>query len=320
MDFNTALKLLERPAREIFGANPDDTFRTLSSVLHPDLNGGCSEAVEAFKVLNQKYEELNKPVIAIKSKTREYKLLSLISSSDISDIYDAGDCIVKAVRNRSDNKFMDREVEVINLMRDNPNLGTFDHYLPNVLETFNLKGGRKATVFTKYEGVVDLLTIKKKYDEGIDPKHVGWLFKRILGGLGYAHSKGVVHGSILPQHLLVDTANHGVRIVGWGQSLFEGETPSIFSSAYKSWYPKRVFEKKPCSPSTDIAMAARCCIYSLGGDILSLEVPKSVPIKIKNFLSLCVKTEIDDAWGLHDDFNELLRRLFGSPKFHVLEI
>ena len=41
------------------------------------------------------------------------------------------------------------------------------------------------------------------YPDGVDPRDVAWMWRRLLVALGLAHRAGVVHGAVLPEHVLI---------------------------------------------------------------------------------------------------------------------
>jgi hypothetical protein len=76
------------------------------------------------------------------------------------------------------------------------------------------------------------------------------------------------------------------------------------------------------SPSTDLFLASRCLVYLAGGDPLANRLPDAVPVPMQRFIQSCLlespRMRPDDAWTLLDEFDDLLRQLYGAPKFHEL--
>jgi hypothetical protein len=60
-----------------------------------------------------------------------------------------------------------------------------------------------------------LADVRLAYGRAIDPRHVVWMWRRVLEVLAYVHAGGWSHGRLAPQHLLVHPADHGVLIIGW---------------------------------------------------------------------------------------------------------
>ena len=77
-------------------------------------------------------------------------------------------------------------------------------------------------------------------------------------------------------------------------------------------------------PATDVFLAARCMVYLSGGDPLLGLMPDTVPDRMHAFFRSCqfagMAMRPNDAWALFDEFDELLLRLFGEPRFLVLTL
>lgn len=62
--------------------------------------------------------------------------------------------------------------------------------------------------------LADVLTL---HAHGLnDPRHVVWLWRRVLELLGYLHRAGWCHRDLRAEHWLIHPADHGVHLVGWG--------------------------------------------------------------------------------------------------------
>jgi hypothetical protein len=59
-----------------------------------------------------------------------------------------------------------------------------------------------------------------------------------------------------------------------------------------------------------------------GGDPLAGTLPPHIPHEMAEYLGRCLHPSLHlrprDAWRLRDEWGELLRRLHGPPRFHVL--
>src|SRR5436305_891410 len=88
----------------------------------------------------------------------------------------------------------------------------------------------------------------------------------LLAGPRRTYALGTLHGAVLPCHVMVHAANHGLRLVGWGQSVEAGERIVTVSPRYRDWYPPEVRNNQPASPASDLFLAARCLVYLAGGD------------------------------------------------------
>jgi hypothetical protein len=150
------------------------------------------------------------------------------------------------------------------------------------------------------------------------------MFNRMLTALGLAHSLGIVHGAVLPTHVLVRPADHNGMLIDWCYSVPAGEPLKAISRAYAADYPPEVEARQAATPATDIYMAARCMVRLLGGRAATLEPPAHVPRPIRTLLSACLlpapRRRANDAWQVFEDFREILGRLYGPPQFRPFHI
>jgi len=145
-------------------------------------------------------------------------------------------------------------------------------------------------------------------------------------GLGFAHQAGYVHGAVLPCHVRFNIKNHGGQLTSWGHAVKIGESVTTVSKKYKEWYPSEVLKKQAATPATDIYMLAKTILYLAG---VNPNAPfklneKLVPLKEQRYLQSCLlespKMRPSDAWKLLDEFTEMLKQVYGKPKFVELTL
>ncbi len=123
---------------------------------------------------------------------------------------------------------------------------------------------------------------------------------------------------------MIHARGHGLQLVGWGQSVTAGRRIRTVAARYRDWYPAEVQIERPAGAATDLFMAARCLVYLAGGDPVTNRMPQTVPLPMRRFLATCLlesaRMRPDDAWALLEHFDELLRALYGPPKFHELTL
>ncbi len=323
---------LKLPLAELFRGNIDEEEKRLLTLCHPDRHGGSRRAEELFKRVQELAALARKPALVLKGKKHSYSIGSLIAEGDVAFIYDCGDYVLKVARVPIGNEML--TAEYANLAKIHKTAGdtTYRHYFPLPVESFevNSKFKRRVNVFTKKIGdekpdsslavacrqmrrytLADIIEKHKR----LSGRHIAWLFKRLLVGLGFAHRQGIVHGAVLPQHLWVDAVAHGVQLIGWGQSVGIGKPLPLIVKSHEAWYPPEVKAKQTAAQATDIYMAACCMRWAMGkqaDDGYGEEM-------IRHFLRSCELPgklmRGDDAWKLHDEFEELLRGVYGAPKF-----
>ena len=54
----------------------------------------------------------------------------------------------------------------------------------------------------------------------LSPEHIRYYIYKLLIGIDYAHSKGVMHRDIKMHNILVDLENKDLKIIDWGLSEF----------------------------------------------------------------------------------------------------
>ena len=301
---------------DVFGNIVDEetlksTYRKLAAQVHPDHNPGMDPHV--FAKLNELHEIARrsfKPFkpFTISIKSRSYTCTRLVATGDISDVYEAGDKAVKIVANPRDNDLMENEAKVLHdLYPTKQPSEKFYRYLPRFVETFKVNG-RCVTVFERIADLVTLEDVHRTYP-ALDYRDAVWMFKRILASTGFAHTKGVVHGGLVPSNVLVHPIDHGAKIVGWCNA---NNIRSI-SPSYKSFYPSEA--KGKITSATDIFMAAKIFVFMVGDKL---------PDRIQRFTSALLLNNParrpSDAWALHEELDEILLQVVGKPKYRPLHM
>jgi hypothetical protein len=293
----------------------------------------------------QKAPELPEPVqepsepsgdspLTIKGPKRAYTLLGLFAVGDVADVHLArapsdpaspGESyyILKVSRIPEGHRILDRERNAFTRLLTSAGDTTYRKYLPTLAESFPARDTfpKRVNVFLHEPGFYTLEQVHEQYP-ALDGRHLAWIFKRLLTVLGFSHRQGIVHGAVLPCHVLIHAGNHGLQLVGWGQSVDTARAITTITTRFKDWYPPEVLKKQPASGATDVFLAARCVVYLAGGDPVRDRMPDTLPLPLQRFLRSCLlegaRMRPDDAWKLLDEFDELLGQLYGPPKFHEL--
>lgn len=315
----------------LFAAAPyPDLIRATLPERHPE--DGRAEVL--FQQIQQRYHQLDAPPIPVRGPRRTYTLWRLLAAGDVADVHFATAVtdpdtaaetyfVLKASRVRGGDRLLDAERQALERLRDAAKGTSYAPYLPALAESFPAWKDfpRRVNVFAHELGFHTLEEVHQRHP-ALDGRHLAWIFNRLLTVLGFCHRQGIIHGAVLPGHVLLHAGNHGVQLVGWGQSGERGRPVSVLSTRYREWYPPEVLKRQPAGPATDLFLAARCLVYLAGGDPLRNTLPDAVPPSMRRFLGTCLLPgpgmRPDDAWALFDEFRELLRQLYGPPKFHPL--
>lgn len=129
-----------------------------------------------------------------------------------------------------------------------------------------------------------------------DPRHVVWLWRRVLELLDYLHGQGWCHGDLQPAHWLIHPADHGVHLVGW----------------------RHVAEQ--ADPAVDLQQSAWALRAALAGPG---EAPPALPRHCPPALGqLLLRASEDRAWcrsqgaaGLAHQLSAAALADFGPPRF-----
>jgi hypothetical protein len=163
--------------------------------------------------------------------------------------------------------------------------------------------------------------VREMYPNGVPPVSSIWLWRRILEVVGVLRRGGYVHGAILPNHLLIQNGEHGVRIVGFSCADVVNAPLRLISTQYEDFYPAAVLDSHKLAIATDLVMSARCILYLLGAT--NGDLPAHVPPRLADLLRRAGSADADahiNPWELHKEAGELGKSLFGPPAFHPIQM
>jgi serine/threonine protein kinase len=306
MTFDEAVAAIDR-ATSLAELGGEDAYRRLLKVVHPDV--APAEARVTATRIAAKLTALRGAQRTLTTRRATYRLGDLIARGDLADLIALDDDkLLKLPRRPADNDLMRAEATALATLRRD---GDPRHraYAPQVIETFVHEDGagarREALVLERLTGFVPLTGMLHK----LDARDVAWMWRRLLTGLGWAHRAGLVHGAVLPEHVLIQPEEHGVVLVDWCYSVTPGTPVPAIVSRYRATYPPEVLAKQPATAAIDI--------YQAGGLMLALiEEP---PAALRRFVAGCryaaPRMRPQDAWQLLAEFDELLEKLYGPRKF-----
>ncbi|MEV4827219.1 serine/threonine protein kinase [Micromonospora sp. NPDC049257] len=336
-----------RTDADLFGVDtPAQRYRELVAALHPDRLGALDHqvraaATDAFIQVTTRWQATRTPAPGDPTGTpgdptatagRQapdgraatdpatvvlggYRLGALAHVGDLADLYDVGaDRLLKLPRDPADNDLLAREAHALRQIEER---GDPRHlpYVPRLVDTFRHRDAasgaeRRITVLAAVPGLHDLDAVRRAYPDGLDARDAAWMWRRLLVALGLAHRAGVVHGAVLPRHLLIEPDAHGVVLVDWCFSAVDGGTVPALVPGHEDWYPPEVTARRPAGPGTDLAMAAACMSWLMGD---------RAPRELRAFADGCRRPALaarpDDAWRLLGELDEVLDRLYGPRTF-----
>lgn len=300
-----AIALIEAASEpsDLFTGDAARCYRRLAQLTHPDVCPGDRRAASAFSKLAalwQRHTERGGPAIA---------------RGDIANLYQVREGVLKLARDPADNDLMRREaIALAHLGRQvNSRLRAFFPQLVAARRQRDPHSGveRQASVLGRLDGFLALAEVRAAFPGGVDPRDAAWMWRRLLVAIGTAHRAGIIHGAVLPEHVMIHPAEHGLVLVDWCYSSTGavGRIPAIVAR-YRDWYPGEVLAGHLAGPDVDIWLATRCMTDLIGG---------SMPPPMASFAAGCTlanpRRRPADAWELLAEFDEVLDRLYGPRTF-----
>ena len=304
-------------SRQFFARKGDPIFRKLRIALHPDRwpDDEKAWAESLFKEINDLHQESKQPAQIIESDSgKSYHLIRKAGEGNLRIVHFAReDFIVKVpkIQSKAANRLIAKEYEVCRSLHESGAKNSYRHYFPDAVESF-IHNKMRVNVFRERLGrVFSAQQIKQKFPDGLSGRHVGWMFKRVLVAIGFAHQNGWCNCAVLPPHLLFGPDDHSAMLTGWVHSEKIGENVRLVPTEWIEWYPGKMRSTKKASPAFDIHMAASLMAWLADDDL---------PRKIRAFFQGCKIGDVQSAWDLHEQFDAVLRTVYGKPKFVELNM
>ncbi len=257
----------------------------------------------------------------------------MLGKGDVSDVYSGKRArwptelvLIKVLRDLRDLPQLDNEWEAVkNLQASNaPGADTFTTLIPEPIIhgtiTAGAFEGRRANIFRWTAGFHHTFeAVQRAYPQGIPPRASIWVWRRILEVLAFIHNSGMVHGAVLPPHLLVQENEHGVRLVGYGRAGYAGRDLTSITPGYEAFHPKSNRARPTLTTQLDLIMSARCVVALLGGNPADASLPGDVPVALARLIQRVALSNpadsTDNAWALREELGGIANNVFGAPQF-----
>lgn len=229
--------------------------------------------------------------------------------------------IIKVARGEGFNDLVDNEAATLDEVRRNAaKIVGAEWFMPKLLDTFIYAGNRHVNVIEQFQGYYTLEEIRKEYPDGLPPQAVSWMGNRMFEALSILSLHNVVHGAILPPHVLFhfgdreDPLRHTMHLVDWTLAIRRDPATGLWSKRparierYADFYPPEKADE--VTPATDLAMAAACLQYAMGGD-----APRAMEFLIKS----CRYPQPDsrpNILNFRQQFRSMLDRHYGAGRFY----
>lgn len=321
-------KSLTLPDEELFGSDPKQALKQFAKVYHPDLWVGDpnEEALKKlYTELNNRYTNIGKPKAVISVDSEQYELTHHAGDGDFASIYTNDKFVIKASHGPAFNQYLKKEYETLIELKDKlKDYGTAKQRIAAPVKQFNIKNGALQTItvfdrlFADRINCVPMKNIKQLYPNGIDMADAAWIIRRLLETCEFLWSFGVVHGSITPDHVLLNQDTHAAILIGWTHSVKSGSVIQTASSEWRDFLAPEITEKRVATTETDVYMISKCLQWLVGDRIND---PKFS--QVKNLMYGCqMKSSAGrlNPTQVYTMFGKLLVDLYGNPKFRFLKL
>lgn len=256
-----------------------------------------------------------------------YKTTNKLATGTYTDVFicDDGVTLLKVLKDHKNEALLKKEAEIVSKLKKTKLADLFPDLLdatadmkvcdtcPERFKCFTSSKDFACTMMNnalayRYDKKMpSLVAVLKKYPNGIDERDMVWMFKRLLGAVWTAHSIGVIHSAVLPEHILLNLKTHGIWLIDWMHTNKVGKKPKIDSSVWvgnEYYYPKHQLTPEN-STALDIHMAAMCMIKIMGGDI------NKISKEIRLILRACTMGATDARY-VHEQLDKEVKKLYGS--------
>lgn len=277
----------------------------------------------------------HKTGVTITSASSAYQLQAApYRTGDFSEFFRARaisdspeDVLIKIAIEPANNGQLEKEIRFLRRFHHpdaDPSLVRIRSFIPEVRDTFLMAGdgGRRHRTYVMKDqpGFVSLVDIMKHFQSGLDPRDAAWIIRRVIAQAIAASMAGIVHGAIVPDHVLVHPVSHEPLHIGWlhGVELsgLDSGRMEFVIDRWEDWYPPEVWSKKTLTHATDIYMAGKTMLYLLSGDTKRNTLPRSVPDKLSQIVRACVNDSPSrrpqDGRALLDECTRVIRELWGK--------
>ena len=331
-------------------------FRQVAKSVHPDLYQGTTDFEQAntiFKKLARLWEQAQRRIengtygttkrtdtftpFVIRTQKHQYTVEKFLADGDLCNIYKGISHLTGTTKNfilkfpikPDNNDLVINETRILKHLKGAKDYEKLRYFVSQLVDAFSYQEQssgivRQVNVLSYEEGLYSLKEVKEAYPNGIHVRDMAWIWRRVLVALGFAHANNVIHGAVLPTHILISPRQHGVVLIDWSYAVLDpsatGEYISAISSTYREWYPEEVFTREIPTPALDISMAAMCMLYLLNGNPHKHTAPDTIPWQIQNYFKACTlprpQQRPQDVAILLNEFDALIERLWGPRTFH----
>jgi hypothetical protein len=269
----------------------------------------------------------------------EYVRQRTLCAGDMADIhwgYEKGfmtPILIKACRHSADNDFLKAErtnTDIVRKKMETHDGKIWQQCIPKVFDSFLLTEGslkRRINIQDAFLGYLNLNEVHNLMPQGLDGRTIVWMWKRMVVLLDWTYRSGIIHGAVLPCHIMFypdndgsttrDIRKHSIRLVDWCYSI-EHKTRTRLSAwvpAYQRLYAPEIVAKKPLDHSTDLYMGAMTML-----EMCDKTVPKEITDSIRRWVEKNPKQRPAQTMQYFQEFLGIQKAIYGAPQWHDFNV
>jgi serine/threonine protein kinase len=323
VDYYDLLEVSPRASREVIEA----AYRALMKQFHPDKFGGkvAWQDKAVAEQLNEARDVLLDPNARAKYDQErnnlqgtivgDFRVLEKIAEGGFGKTYKGEHILTGApvcIKHCEDVSPQHSKI----LIEEALSIWDLSHFgIPIIRNLIKLEDGSLALVMSYVPGPTIAQIIEKV--GRLDPENACWISDRVLQVLQYLHYRGVVHGDIKPQNIIVQPKEHKVVVIDYGLAAIKPTYSSMGKGLTEYFAPpemitawRRKEPLPPLIPQSDFFSLGMTMIYMLGGDVKNRLVPDKIPDLLCSFIkSLIAREPLDRPSWETVDVREELRKV-----------
>lgn len=317
-------------AVEVVGPDDDGRkahLRMITKRIHPDrwtdpklraIAQGAFARLQELLELEARAASLS---FDVTTKKRTYLVKDLAFRGTVANLYDCtysrdGELktgLLKLPRSVHDNDLIQAEAQSLKKIWATGRRRTA--FFPRIEDVFKHRDrashvDRQAIVTRRLDGFISLEHVKHALPDGLDARDLAWVWRRCLAAASLLAELDIVHGSLIPAHILIHPIEHGVQFCGFTTSVPAGGIIKVSGGGSTQFYPPEVRAKEEATHATDLYTLHRTMDYMLRYD---------APRQFRSFVAGVAfdrpAVRPQDSKALLGEFDELLERLYGPRRF-----
>jgi len=234
---------------------------------------------------------------------------------------DDGVTLLKVIKDPANEARLKKEVDIVNKLKKTNLAELFPDLLDEAAglkvcdscperfkcftssKNFNCTMKNNAIAYKYDKDMPSLADVMKAYPKGIDERDMVWMFKRLLAAIWTAHSIGIIHSAVLPEHVLLNLKTHGIWLIDWMHANKVGKIPKYLKLTSNNVYPEYKLTADNAT-ALDIHMSAVCMINLIGGI-------NNASKDIRLILRACTMGATDARY-VHEQLEKTVKKLYGS--------